>query len=83
MCVDQLSDGDLIAEKVKCLLQAVEIVRADEYSGRTAVASYDDAFVLTLHAVNELRESIFDVPQRISCHGYNCATTTTRTATVR
>jgi hypothetical protein len=74
MRFDQLADRSLVAEKIQGLFQAVEVIGANENGGWPTIARNDDAFVLALDSVDELRESIFHVPQGISRHGYNCAT---------
>jgi hypothetical protein len=69
-------DGVRVAEHFDCLFEAGEIVRADHHDGRAAVAGYDDSLMLTFNAIDVLGEAVLHGSQRLSAHGYNCATTT-------
>jgi hypothetical protein len=49
----------------------LSIVKTDQHSRWPAVASHHDSLMLALDAVDELREAILDVPQRIGRHGHD------------
>ena len=63
-----------VAEDGQGLLEASEVIRADEHRRRSPVASDDDTFVLALDAIDEVREAVLDVAQGVCGHGHDCAT---------
>jgi hypothetical protein len=59
----QFSHEVVVTEQFEGLLEAVEVVRTDQYGGGSAVAGDDHAFVLAVDAVDELGEPVLYVPQ--------------------
>ena len=64
-----LAGSDLLGQRAvrhygACFLEAFKIVAADQHSGRLAVAGHDDAVLLALDAVDQLREPRLDRRER-------------------
>src|SRR5437868_5340815 len=59
----ELLDGLTVGQKGQRLLERLEVLRADEYSGRPAIARHDNALVMTFDSFDELREAVLDGPK--------------------
>ena len=69
---DSSLPGIRIAEDLQRLLQRRQILVPDEHGGGLTVTGEHDAFVLTLGAVDELRQVVAHRPERLGGHGHNC-----------
>lgn len=86
VCVDEVArldrrlaltdslQGRGITEDLERFLEPLEILDADQHRRRPSVLRDRDPFVLTLDAIDELRELILHVPKRLRGHGHDCAT---------